>query len=105
LPQLCETGLDSHPSPATSCAIYEVSPTPAVRRLLWEIHRLRATILAADQLSQRLVETGTAARTDTATQLLVGALQERLRDEPAVQEREALRAETLDLLDGRKRRG
>jgi hypothetical protein len=84
-------------------AIYEASPTPAVRRLLWEIHRLRATILAADQLNQRLVETGAAARMDTTTQLLVGALQERLKDEPVVREREVLRAETLDLLDGRKR--
>ena len=84
-------------------AIYEASPTPAVRRLLWEIHRLRGTILAADQLNQRLIETGAAARVDTTTQLLIGSLQERLRDEPVVREREVQRAETLDLLDGRKR--
>ena len=86
-------------------AIYEASPTPAVRRLLWEIHRLRATILSADQLYQRLIETGTAARTDTTTQLLIGSLQERLKDEPVVREREVLKAETLHLMDGRKRRG
>ena len=84
-------------------AIYEASPTPAVRRLLWEIHRLRATILAADQLNQRLIETGAAARVDTTTQLLIGSLRERLKDEPVVREREVLQAETLDLLDGRKR--
>ena len=86
-------------------AIYEASPTPAVRRLLWEIHRLRATILAADQLNQRLIETCAAARMDTTTQLLIGSLQERLRDEPVVRERVVRRADTLDLLDGRKRRG
>jgi hypothetical protein len=84
-------------------AIYEASPTPAVRRLLWEIHRLRATILIADQLHQRLTETGAAARTDTTTQLLIGSLQERLKDEPVVRERHISRAETLNLLDGRKR--
>ena len=84
-------------------AFYEASPTPAVRRLLWEIHRLRATILAADQLYQRLIETGTAARADTTTQLLIGSLQERSKDEPVVREREVLNAETTRLMDGRKR--
>ena len=69
-------------------AIHKVNPTPGVRRLLWEIHRLRATILAADQLNQRLIETGAAARLDTTTQLLIGSLQERLKDEPSVRERE-----------------
>jgi hypothetical protein len=83
--------------------IYEASPTPAVRRLLWEIHRLRATILIADQLHQRLIETGTATRADTTTQLLIGALQERLKDEPVVREREVLKSETTDFMDGRKR--
>jgi hypothetical protein len=84
-------------------AIYEVSPTPAVRRLLWEIHRLRATILAADQLNQRLIETGAAARLDTTTQLLVGSLHERLKDEPVVRERHISTAETLHLMEQGKR--
>jgi hypothetical protein len=30
--------------------IYERNPTAAVRRLLWEIHRLRSTILRANQI-------------------------------------------------------
>jgi hypothetical protein len=30
--------------------IYDRSPTPAVLRLLWEIHRLRSTILVANQI-------------------------------------------------------
>ena len=32
-------------------AIYETNPTPAVKRLLWEIHRLRAVVLRADDFT------------------------------------------------------
>ena len=51
-----------------------------VRRLLWEIKRLRATVLYADQL-QRTV--GTMAG---APGLVLESLRDRLKDEPCVQE-------------------
>jgi hypothetical protein len=57
----------------------------------------------ADQLYQRLIETGAAARVDTTT--LIEALQERLKDEPVVREREVLKTETTRLMDGPKRQG
>lgn len=34
--------------------IYETNPTPAVKRLLWEIHRLRAAVLRANDLLRAL---------------------------------------------------
>lgn len=34
--------------------IYDQNPTPVVRRLLWEIHRLRSTILRAHQIRQTI---------------------------------------------------
>jgi hypothetical protein len=34
--------------------IYDSQPTPQVLRLLWEIHRLRATILRADQIRRMI---------------------------------------------------
>jgi hypothetical protein len=42
-----------HPPPLTAAElaeIYDRNPTPAVLRLLWEIHRLRSTILRANQI-------------------------------------------------------
>ncbi|NLP65542.1 hypothetical protein [Paraburkholderia sacchari] len=34
--------------------IYDENPTPIVLRLLWEIHRLRSTILRANQIRQTI---------------------------------------------------
>jgi len=87
-------------------AIYETNPSPAVKRLLWEIHRLRATVLAADQLSRRLAETGIAARSDTTTRLLINSLMDTLLGEPAVLERAQKADETMTLFDrtARKKR-
>lgn len=43
------------PLTATELAeIYDRNPTPVVRRLLWEIHRLRSTILRAHQVRQAI---------------------------------------------------
>ena len=79
--------------------IYETNPSPAVKRLLWEIHRLRGTVLVADQLSRRLGEIGIAARADTTTQLIINLLAERLRSEPAVLERALQADDTMKLFD------
>ena len=58
--------------------ICETNPTLAVKRLLCEIHRLRATIPFADQLCNRLGEIGVAARADTTTKMLLENLAGRL---------------------------
>ena len=62
-------------------AIQDRNPdAPDVRGLLWEIKRLRATVLYADQLQRTI---GTMAG---AQGLVLEALRDRLKDEPCVQE-------------------
>ncbi|MEM5449837.1 hypothetical protein [Paraburkholderia guartelaensis] len=50
-----------HRAPLTAqrlAEIYDESPTPVVRELLWEIHRLRATVSRANQVRQFMGPTG-----------------------------------------------
>jgi hypothetical protein len=66
--------------------IGQANKTPAVHDLLWELHRLRAIALKADQLENRLLELGIIARLDPTTKLIAESLAAALHDEPVVLE-------------------
>ena len=70
-------------------AIYETNPTPAVKRLLWEIHRLRAAVLRANDLLRALDHYQT--KVHPQAELAVVGLREAVKDEPVVKEDEARR--------------
>jgi hypothetical protein len=61
-------------------AIWEKNKSPEVRELLWEIHRLRAVVLRADQLQRSLGNVG------GGTGIILQALRSTLQDEPCVKE-------------------
>ena len=71
--------------------IYETNPTPAVRRLLWEIHRLRAAVLRADDFVRTLARYQGESRLDPGSRLALTSLREALADEPVVEEEAARR--------------
>jgi hypothetical protein len=71
--------------------IYETNPTPAVKRLLWEIHRLRAVVLRADDFVRTLARYKGDSRLDPGSGLALTSLREALRDEPVVNEDAARR--------------
>jgi ADP-dependent phosphofructokinase/glucokinase len=54
--------------------------SPKVRELLWEIHRLRAIVLRADQLQRSLGQMGGGVG------IVLGALREELKGEPCIAE-------------------
>jgi hypothetical protein len=74
--------------------IYETNPTPAVKRLLWEIHRLRAVVLRADDFLRALERYQGDSRLDPGSRLALSNLQEALREEPVVKEDAARRLQT-----------
>jgi hypothetical protein len=67
-------------------AIFEANPLPPVRRLLWEIHRLRAVALRASNLLRAMDYNGSSARLDPASKLALVGLSEMLEGEPVVKE-------------------
>ena len=69
--------------------VYELSPTPAVKRLLWEVHRLRAVVLRANDLVRTIDYNGT--KLDPASGLALKGLREALEAEPVVLEDQARR--------------
>jgi hypothetical protein len=72
-------------------AIYEANPIPPVRRLLWEIHRLRATVLRANDFLRALDRFKGQNRLDPGSDLALTGLREALKDEPVLREDEANR--------------
>jgi hypothetical protein len=62
--------------------VYETNPTPAVKRLLWEIHRLRAVVLRANDLVRSIDYNGT--KLVPASGLALKGLREALQSEPVV---------------------
>jgi hypothetical protein len=64
--------------------VYETNPTPAVKRLLWEVHRLRAVVLRANDLVRSIDYNGT--KLDPASLLALKGLREALEGEPVVRE-------------------
>jgi hypothetical protein len=73
--------------------IWQRAPIPAVRRLLWEIHRLRALVLRANDFVRMATHRGADKRMDSTSSALLDGLRESLEDEPVVKEDEARRME------------
>lgn len=71
LPRLTATRLRS---------LYLESPTPAVRELLWEIHRLRLLLLRADQLQRSMGVCG------PETSFILEIFRRELAGEPCIDE-------------------
>ncbi len=64
-------------------ALYQREPSPIVRELLWEVHRLRLLVLRANQLQQEM--TGAYP---PATQLMLEILRREYAGEPCIEERQ-----------------
>ena len=62
-----------------------------MRMLLWEIHRLRALVLRANDFVRQAKYHGLYRHMDTTTQTLFKGLQDSLKQEPVVAEDEARR--------------
>ena len=69
-------------------ATYEANPLSPVRRLLWEIHRLRAVVLRANFM-RALDRFGGDGKLDPGSRMALTSLREALREEPVVKEDEA----------------
>jgi hypothetical protein len=74
-------------------AIWKRAPGPAVKLLLWEVHRLRALVLRANDFVRHATSSGAARTMDTTSSALLDGLRESLDDEPVVREDEARRLE------------
>ena len=72
-------------------AIWQRAPSPAVRLLLWEIHRLRALVLRANDFVRMAKHRGAAKQMDTTSSALLDGLRQSLEGEPVVKEDEARR--------------
>jgi hypothetical protein len=70
-------------------AIYEANPSTAVRRLLWEIHRLRVVAIHADDFVRMAVYHKSDTRLDPHSLAMFKNLQRLVGAEPLVKEREA----------------
>ena len=73
--------------------IWQRAPSPAVRLLLWEVHRLRALVLRANDFVRHATQRGAARTMDTTSGALLDGLRESLDDEPVVKEDEERRLE------------
>jgi hypothetical protein len=74
-------------------AIYEANPTTAVRRLLWEIHRLRVVAIHAHDFVRMAVYHKSDARLDRHSRSMFNDLRGLVEAEPVVKERYALRVD------------
>jgi hypothetical protein len=68
------------------------APTPAVKRLLWDIFALRAAVRQAKQVSEHL---GDAKRFGAPLDVLLSSLREELKDFPFLEEDRLERNEIL----------
>lgn len=64
---------------------------PPVRRLLWEIHWLRAVVLRANDFVRSVDRFRSDSKLDPGSKLALTSLREALQDEPVVKEDEANR--------------
>ena len=72
-------------------AIWERSRLPVVRSLLWEIKRLRALVLRANDFVRMATYHKLERHMDSTTRTLFTSLQEGVKEEPVVKEDEARR--------------
>ena len=66
--------------------LWERNPSPEVRTLLWEVHRLRMLALASQRLLLQISAAGNVSKLDLTTQAAIEGLRARLVDEPVCQE-------------------
>ena len=71
--------------------LWQRAPIAAVRRLLWEIHRLRALVLRANDFVRSATYYKAEQRMDTTSRSLLEGLRESLKEEPVVKEDDARR--------------
>jgi len=76
-------------------AIWKRSPTPAVRLLLWEIHRLRLVAIHAHSYTKFMISRGAPRRMDTTEKILFDQLRDIVAREPAVKESETNHAKSM----------
>ncbi len=76
-------------------ALTQSNPTRDLRRLLWEIHRLRALVLHADQV-QAMIGNNAVHMGGVSFQAVLDDFRARLDAEPAVQENRKLAREVLN---------
>ena len=69
--------------------VWAQNPTPTTKLLLWEIHRLRALVLRANDLVRSLSARGADRTLDSTTLALLRGLRAALTCEPVVKEDEA----------------
>ena len=74
--------------------IWQRTREPAVRMLLWEIHRLRALVLRANDFLRQAKYHGLYRHMDTTTQTLFKGLQDALKQKPVVAEDDARRMDS-----------
>ena len=74
--------------------IWQRTREPAVRMLLWEIHRLRGLILRANDFVRQARYHGLYRHMDATSQTLFKGLQDSLKQEPVVAEDEARRMDS-----------
>jgi len=67
------------------------SPEPAIKRLLWEVRRLRATVLRSNDLVRAVDRFNGQSKLDQESVLALTRLREAVKDEPVVREDEARR--------------
>jgi hypothetical protein len=71
--------------------IWECNPLPVVRRLLWEIHRLRALILRTNDFMRSATRHSGEPRLDPTSKGLLEDLAPEFKEEPVVKEDERRR--------------
>jgi hypothetical protein len=81
--------------------LWERNPSPEVRALLWEVHRLRMLVLASQRVALRISAAGDFSRLDLTTQTMIDELRGRLIDEPVCQEESDRDAERARLRYGK----
>ena len=72
-------------------AIWERNPLPVVRRLLWEVYRLRVVVLRTSGFVRMLRHQGDHERLAPMSKTLLTSVEEVLRDESVVKEDDARR--------------
>src|SRR5215470_10308094 len=95
--QLRYTGLMSSRPPLTREQLKDMwqrTREPAVRILLWEIHRLRALVLRANDFVRQAKYHGLYRHMDTTSQTLFKGLHDSLKQEAVVGEDEARRMDS-----------
>ena len=72
--------------------IWERDRSPAVRALLWEIHRLRSVVLRASDFAQMATDKKLDQRMDSLSRTMFSGMRDLLKEEPVVKEDEARRS-------------